>query len=177
MQHSPVSTAELDRALSLIRSVPDYPEPGVTFRDITPLLADRRAFTSCMAALIEPYAGEFDVVAGIEARGFILAGALAVEANRGFIPLRKKGKLPQPVASVNYNLEYGTETMEVSADLAPGMKVLLVDDILATGGSLRAGMDLIQARGAELVGIAVLLELAGLGGREIIPDAKALFRL
>ena len=106
-----------------------------------------------------------------------MAGALAVEANRGFIPLRKKGKLPQPVASVNYNLEYGTETMEVSADLAPGMKVLLVDDILATGGSLRAGMDLIQARGAELVGITVLLELAGLGGREIIPDAKALFRL
>ena len=130
--------AELARAESLIRTIQDYPEPGVMFRDITPLLADAAALRAVIDAMIAPFEGGFDVVAGIEARGFLLAGAVAVAADVGLVPIRKAGKLPRPAASVSYALEYGTATIEVHDDIAEGTRVLLVDDVLATGGTLQA---------------------------------------
>ncbi len=134
----PIS-ADLARAEGLIRTIPDYPEPGVLFRDITPLLADADALRSVIDGMIEPFAGQFDVVAGIEARGFLLAAAAAMVADVGLVPIRKAGKLPRPAAAVPYALEYGTATIEVHDDIADGTRVLLVDDVLATGGTLAGG--------------------------------------
>ena len=165
----------LVRAASLIRSIPDYPEPGIVFRDITPLLADAEALQATTAAIIEPFAGQFDVVAGIEARGFILAGAAAIAAGTGLIPIRKAGKLPRPAASVDYALEYGTATIEMHDDLPVGSRVLLIDDVLATGGTLAAGRKIVEQLGSHVVGISVLFEIDGLGGRDLIGDLHTVF--
>ena len=156
-------------------TIPDYPEPGVLFRDITPLLADARAFRSVIDAMIEPFAGQFDVVAGIEARGFLLAGAVAIAAEVGLVPIRKAGKLPRPAASVSYDLEYGSATIEAHDDIADGTRVLLVDDVLATGGTLCAAHELIAALGGTVIGTTVLMELEALGGRAAVGDVHALF--
>lgn len=165
-----MTSAELDRAHSLIRTIPDYPIPGVLFRDITPLLADARALSATIDALIEPFAGKFDLVAGAEARGFLLAGAIATRANVGLIPIRKAGKLPRPAASVSYALEYGTATIEAHDDIPAGARVLLIDDVLATGGTLAASHDLVAQLGGVVIGTAVLFEIPELGGREIVGD-------
>jgi adenine phosphoribosyltransferase len=174
----PDATA-LDRALSLIGSIPDYPQPGVVFRDITPLLADAAALRTTIDAMIEPFAGRFDVVAGIEARGFLLAGAAATAAGVGLVPIRKAGKLPRPAASVSYALEYGTDAIEMHDDIAPGTRVLLLDDVLATGGTLAAAHELVARLGGEVVGTAVLLEIDALGGRAAIgvDDVHSLFHV
>ncbi|ALX66220.1 adenine phosphoribosyltransferase [Microbacterium sp. XT11] len=165
----------LARAQSLIRSVPDYPEKDIVFRDITPLLADAEALRVTTEAIIEPFAGQFDVVAGIEARGFILAGAAAIAAGVGLIPIRKAGKLPRPAASVDYALEYGTATIEMHDDLPAGSRVLLIDDVLATGGTLAAGRRLVERLGSHVTGISVLFEIDGLGGRDAIGDLHTVF--
>lgn len=169
------SSPALAHAESLIRTIPDYPEPGVLFRDITPLLADAAALRACIDAMIEPFAGEFEVVAGIEARGFILAGAVAVAADVGLVPIRKAGKLPRPAASVSYALEYGEATIEAHDDITDGMRVLLVDDVLATGGTLVAAHALVSQLGGTVVGTSVLMELDALGGRDVVGDVHSLF--
>lgn len=165
----------LARAESLIALTPDFPEPGILFRDISPLLADAAALRAVVDALIEPFAGTFDVVAGVEARGFLLAGAVAVAAGAGTVPIRKAGKLPRPAASVSYDLEYGQATIEMAADLPAGTRVLLVDDVLATGGTLRAGRDILAELGYVLAGTAVLMELGGLGGQAVCGPVHAVF--
>lgn len=167
---------ELARAESLIREIPDYPAPGILFRDITPLLADAGALRTTTDALLEPFAGTFDVVAGIEARGFILAGAAAIAAGVGLVPIRKAGKLPRPAASVDYALEYGTATIEMHDDLPAGTRILLIDDVLATGGTLAAGRQLVERLGCTVAGIGVLFEIDGLGGRDLVGDLHTVFR-
>lgn len=172
-----VTPEALARAASLIATIPDFPEPGILFRDISPMLADAAALRTVVDAVIEPFRGRFDVVAGIEARGFLLAGAVAIAAGVGMAPIRKAGKLPRPAASVDYSLEYGTASIEMSADLPRGSRVLLVDDILATGGTLRAGQQILEQLGLELVGTAVIMELKGLGGQEVAGPVHAVFRV
>ncbi|MHC1481125.1 adenine phosphoribosyltransferase [Frateuria aurantia] len=153
---------------SLIRPVADYPKPGVMFRDITPLLADAQAFQAAIAAMARPWADvAVDQVAGLEARGFIFGVALAQHLKAGFIPLRKPGKLPPPVRSLDYALEYGSDRLEVREDaLKAGSRVLLVDDVLATGGTLAAGRRLLESVGAQVIGASVLMELDALAGRQ-----------
>ncbi|MFG6492692.1 adenine phosphoribosyltransferase [Microbacterium sp. P03] len=165
----------LHRAEALITTIPDYPEPGVLFRDITPLLADAAAHRAVIDAMIEPFAGTFDVVAGVEARGFLLAGAIAVAAEVGLVPIRKAGKLPRPAASVAFSLEYAEATIEVHDDIEPGTRVLLVDDVLATGGTLAAAHELLAAIGGIVAGTSVLMEIEALGGRALVPDVRAVF--
>jgi adenine phosphoribosyltransferase len=175
----PEHSADLARAQALIGSIPDYPEPGVVFRDITPLLADPDALRTSIDALLEPFTGTFDVVAGIEARGFLLAGAAAIAAQAGLVPIRKAGKLPRPAASVSYALEYGTAEIEMHDDIGPGTRVLLLDDVLATGGTIAAARELVATLGGTIVGTAVLLEIEALGGRAALGDhpLHALFRV
>jgi adenine phosphoribosyltransferase len=168
--------SELARAESLIASIADYPQPGILFRDIAPLLADAGALRATTEALVAPFAGSFDVVAGIEARGFILAGAAAITAGVGFVPIRKAGKLPRPAASVDYALEYGTATVEMHDDLPSGTRILLIDDVLATGGTLAAGREIVERLGYAVAGISVLFEIEGLGGRDVIGDLHTVFR-
>ena len=153
---------------SYIRSIPDFPQPGVMFRDLTPLLGDACALRAAIGALAAPYRdARVDVVAGMEARGFIFGALVAWQLGAGFVPLRKPGKLPAAVEAVTYDLEYGTATLEVHRDaLGPGHRVLLVDDVLATGGTAAASIDLVTRLGAELVGCAFLIELVALAGRE-----------
>lgn len=172
-----VTTPALDRAHSLIRTIPDYPQEGILFRDITPLLADAEALRVTIDAIIEPFRGQFDLVAGIEARGFLLAGAAAIAANVGLIPIRKAGKLPRPAAAVSYSLEYAEATIEAHDDIPQAARVLLIDDVLATGGTLRAARDLVEQLGGVVAGTAILFEIDGLGGREIVddPDLHAVF--
>src|SRR5690606_97904 len=165
----------LARAESLIRSIPDYPEPGVLFRDITPLLADADALQATTEAIIEPFAGQFDVIAGIEARGFLIASAAAIVAGVGLIPIRKAGKLPRPAASVDYALEYGTATIEMHDDLPKGSRVLLLDGVPGAGATLAAGRQLIERLGAHVAGISVLFEIDGLGGRDRSGDLHTVF--
>jgi adenine phosphoribosyltransferase len=156
-----------DLLLSRIRDVPDYPKPGVVFKDITPLLADPKALSALTDALAEVSVrfGATKVV-GLEARGFILAAPVAVRAGLGFIPVRKAGKLPGATLSQAYELEYGSAEIEVHAeDLSQGDRVIVIDDVLATGGTAEAALDLVRRAGAELAGVAVLLELGFLGGR------------
>ena len=157
---------------SHIRDVPDYPQPGVLFKDITPLLAEPKAFTAVVDALAAAF-GPVDKVVGIEARGFILAAPVAYEIRAGFVPVRKKGKLPSATFAQEYDLEYGSAVLEVHQDaFTPGDRVLIVDDVLATGGTARATASLIKRAGAEVVGVAVLMELSFLKGREAIPDLE-----
>ena len=154
---------------TLVRDVPDYPQPGVVFKDITPLLADGKAFAAVIEALAETY-GPVDKVVGIEARGFILAAPVACRVGAGFVPIRKQGKLPGVTFAQEYDLEYGTATIEVLTDaFAPGERVLVIDDVLATGGTARATADLVQRAGAQVTGLAVLLELSFLNGRAKLP--------
>ena len=161
--------AELIR--SRIRDVADYPQPGVTFKDITPLLADGPAFRQVVAALAGVYPG-VDKVAGIEARGFILAAPVAIVLGAGFVPVRKAGKLPGPTYAQSYDLEYGSATVEVHQDaFAPGERVLVVDDVLATGGTGSATAELVRKAGGEVAAIAVIMELSFLNGRSRLPDA------
>jgi adenine phosphoribosyltransferase len=153
-----------------IRDVPDYPQPGIVFKDITPLLGDGAAFSAVVDGLAAGR-GDIDKVAGIEARGFILAAPVACRLGAGFVPVRKKGKLPAATYAQDYQLEYGTATIEVHQDaFAPGDRVLIVDDVLATGGTARATADLVQRAGAQVTGIAVLLELSFLDGRSKLGD-------
>ena len=160
---SSMDIAELIR--SRLRDVADYPQPGVTFKDITPLLADGKAFAAVVDALAATY-GPVDKVAGIEARGFILAAPVACRLGVGFVPIRKQGKLPGATYAQDYDLEYGTATIEVQTDsFAPGERVLVIDDVLATGGTARASADLVRRTGARVAGLAVLLELSFLNGR------------
>jgi adenine phosphoribosyltransferase len=159
-------TDALARAESLIDITPDYPEPGVLFRDISPLLADGDALRTVCEALIEPFRGGFDIVGGIEARGFLLAGYVAAITGVGMLPIRKAGKLPKPAAAVSYALEYGSATIEAPGVLREGERVLLLDDVLATGGTLAAACWLCGGGGAAGPGAAVVLELVDLGGRE-----------
>jgi adenine phosphoribosyltransferase len=148
-----------------IRDIPDYPKPGIVFKDITPLLADAAALRAVVAALASGH-GPVDKVVGIEARGFILAAAVACELGAGFVPVRKEGKLPAPTYAQSYQLEYGTATIEVHQDaFRPGERVLIIDDVLATGGTAEATASLVRRAGAEIVGVAVILELAFLDGR------------
>lgn len=159
--------------LSRIRDVPDHPEPGVMFKDITPLLADPVAFTALTETLadLSVRCGATKVV-GLEARGFILAAPVAVRAGLGFIPVRKAGKLPGATLSQAYDLEYGSAEIEVHAeDLAVGDRVMVIDDVLATGGTAEASLRLIRRAGAEVAGVAVLMELGFLGGRERLVPA------
>ena len=150
---------------SHVRDVPDYPQPGVLFKDITPLLAQPKVFSAVVDALADSF-GQVDKVAGIEARGFILAAPVAYQTGAGFVPVRKKGKLPSATFAQEYRLEYGTATLEVHQDaFEPGDRVLIVDDVLATGGTARATTTLVRQAGAEVAGIAVLMELSFLNGR------------
>lgn len=160
----------------LIRDVADFPKPGIVFKDITPLLADARGFAEAIAAMADPWRGAgLDVVVGVEARGFIVGAALARELGVGFVPIRKPGKLPARVVAQDYALEYGHDRIEIHADaVAPGTRVLLVDDVLATGGTLLAARALLDRIGAATVGAGVLVEIAALGGRDRWPDATPL---
>lgn len=170
-------SASSDRAARIERfilDVPDYPKPGVVFKDITPLLADHGAFSATIEALAEPArdgSGQavVDKVLGMEARGFILAAPVALELGVGFVPVRKAGKLPRPVLAESYALEYGEATLELHTDaVAPGERVLLVDDVLATGGTLAASRRMVEACGGIVVGSAVIMELGFLAGRDAL---------
>jgi len=160
----------------LVVDVPDFPEPGVVFKDITPLLADHESFTAVVDALAgagrdESGATVVDKVVGMEARGFILAAPVALALGTGFVPVRKAGKLPRETHAVSYALEYGEATLEMHRDaIAPGERVLLVDDVLATGGTVAATRQLVESCGGEAVGVAVLMELSFLPGRATIGD-------
>ncbi len=161
--------------LSRIRDVPDYPQPGVVFKDITPLLADPAAFGALIDVLAKLCLRHgADKVVGLEARGFILAAPAAAKAGLGFVPVRKAGKLPGTTLSKAYALEYGTAEIEVLQDaFSPGDRVLVIDDVLATGGTAEASLDLIRRAGGEVAGLAVLLELGFLGGRERLAPGLA----
>jgi adenine phosphoribosyltransferase len=151
-----------------VLDVPDFPKPGIVFKDLMPLFADGRAFQEVIDGIIAYHGtGSFDVVAGIEARGFVVAAAIAYAAGTGVVPVRKAGKLPRPAFSVSYALEYGDAALEVSHDaFVAGHRVLLVDDVLATGGTAAAALDLVEQAGGSIAGFSVLVELSFLGGRE-----------
>jgi adenine phosphoribosyltransferase len=151
-----------------IRTIPDYPKPGILFRDITTLLGNARAFRRAVDELVQPFAGgKVDQVAGIEARGFILGGAVAHQLSAGFIPIRKKGKLPHDKVSIAYSLEYGVDEMEVHKDaITPGQSVILIDDLIATGGTAVAAAKLLQGLGAYVEAACFVIDLPDLGGRK-----------
>jgi adenine phosphoribosyltransferase len=155
-----------------IRNIPDFPKPGILFRDITTLLQDKKAFKETIRLLTAKYKDKkIDYVVAVEARGFILGGALAEKLGAGFVPVRKKGKLPWKTKSVTYQLEYGTDTLEIHQDtLKAGDKVLIIDDLLATGGTVRAAADLVEAQGAKIQGIAFVIELYDLKGKEKLKE-------
>jgi len=157
-----------------IRDIPDWPKKGILFRDITPLLLNPKAFAAAVEALCADFTeAGIEYVAAVEARGFIFGAAVAEKLGAGFVPIRKKGKLPWQTESVSYDLEYGTDTLEVHSDaIESGGKVLMVDDLLATGGTMAAACELIEKIGGTVAGIAFLIELAGLQGREKMADYK-----
>ena len=159
---------DLDQLRALVRDVPDFPQEGIVFKDITPLLADELAFSTVIDLIVVHFGrGNVDKVAGIEARGFILASPVAYHFGAGFVPVRKKDKLPWQTESAEYELEYGTATLEVHKDaVRPGERVLVVDDVLATGGTAKATADLVERIGGKVVGIACLIELTFLKGRD-----------
>jgi len=166
---------------TFIRDVPDFPKKGIIFKDITPLLADPTALDESVAALARPYRGAgVQLVAAVESRGFIFGAAVARELGAGFVPIRKPGKLPHETVSREYVLEYGTDAVEVHADaVPPGAKVLMVDDLLATGGTMAAACELVEAIGGAIVGVAFVIELCFLKGRERLGgrDVHALIRV
>ncbi|MFZ1772516.1 MAG: adenine phosphoribosyltransferase [Rhizobiaceae bacterium] len=153
--------------LSAIRTIADYPKPGIQFRDITTLLGDARAFRRSVDELVQPFAGtKIDKIAGIEARGFILGGAVAHQLSAGFVPIRKKGKLPHDTVRIAYSLEYGVDEMEMHRDaFAPGEKVILIDDLIATGGTAEGAVKLIRQLGGEIIAACFVIDLPELGGR------------
>lgn len=154
----------LDR---LSEIVPDYPSAGISFKDLTPVFADPQGLRRIVDAVIEPFRGQFDVIAGLEARGFVLAAAGAYATGTGMITVRKAGKLPREVFRDEYTLEYGSGVLEIHRDdVAPGTRVLILDDVLATGGTVGSAVRLLETAGAKVVGVGVVLELDGLGGRE-----------
>jgi adenine phosphoribosyltransferase len=156
----------LSRVAGLVRDVPDYPEPGILFRDITPVLADSEALAT-VATELAALVGSADVVAAVEARGFLIGAAVAVVAGVGLVPVRKAGKLPRVAASRTFDLEYGTATLELPADtIVAGTRVFVIDDVLATGGTAAAACALLAGAGAEITGFGALIELTALGGRD-----------
>jgi adenine phosphoribosyltransferase len=150
-----------------IRTIPDYPKPGIMFRDVTTLMGDARALRMTIDMMVHPFAGtRIDKVAGIEARGFIIGGAIAHQLSIGFVPIRKKGKLPWKTLGQSYDLEYGQDTVEIHEDaVKPGENVLIVDDLIATGGTCEAGIKLIERAGGTVVGCSFIVDLPELGGR------------
>ena len=171
MNQPQVTAAEVERA---IRTIPDFPKPGIQFKDITPVLADPRLFSGCIDLLCDTVKpGMVDAVVGIDARGFIFAAAAAVKLKAGFVPVRKKGKLPFQTHEQTYELEYGSATVAVHVDaLKPGSKVLLIDDLLATGGTAAAAAALVQKLGATIIEISFLIELKFLNGRDKLKNHK-----
>jgi adenine phosphoribosyltransferase len=162
------SPAEIVNRLTAV--VPDFPKPGITFRDLTPVFADGAALRIITDALAEPFAGKVDAIAGVEARGFVLAAAAAYALGVGVLIIRKPGKLPREIISQSYDLEYGSATLEVQPDTLPaGSRVLVLDDVLATGGTLAASTSLIERAGWIVAGVSVVLELSDLGGRSALP--------
>ncbi|MGH3762132.1 adenine phosphoribosyltransferase [Actinophytocola sp.] len=158
---------DLEQALELVRTVPDFPEPGVLFRDLNPLFASPSAFRTVVDGLVAGIPSDVDVIAPVEARGFLLGGALAIALGRALVPIRKPGKLPVVAARTDYALEYGTATLELPGDvLRAGSRVAVVDDVLATGGTVAAACELVERAGATVAAIAVVMELGDLGGRE-----------
>jgi adenine phosphoribosyltransferase len=167
---------DIERLRSLVRDVPDFPQKGIVFKDITPLLADEVAFSTAIDLVVVRFGrGNVDKVVGIEARGFILSSPVAYHFGAGFVPVRKAGKLPWETRSEEYELEYGTETLEIHRDaFSPGERVLIVDDVLATGGTAQATAQLVEGLGAKVVGIAFLLELGFLKGRDKLQGYEVL---
>jgi adenine phosphoribosyltransferase len=161
----------ISRLKSLIRDIPDFPKKGILFRDITPLLADAAGFALAVELLANPFrAKNIDLVVGAESRGFIFASAVACCLSAGFAPVRKPGKLPAPKLAITYDLEYGQDTLEIHADaIVKGQRVLVIDDLLATGGTMKACCDLVEKLGGTIAGVAVLIELLALKGRAKIP--------
>ena len=166
------TTADRDALKKLIREIPDFPKKGILFYDITTLLKDKAGFAKLIDALAQHYIGrKIDLVLGIEARGFIFGPALAYRLNAGFVPVRKPRKLPAPVARVTYDLEYGSDTLEIHLDaIQPGQRVVLVDDLLATGGTMQATIQLVKQLGGEIAGLAFAIELDFLKGRAKFPE-------
>jgi adenine phosphoribosyltransferase len=165
---------------SLCATVPDYPKPGIVFKDLTPVFANSEAFRAVVDALVEPFKGQFDAVAGVEARGFLLAAAAAYATNTGVITVRKAGKLPRKVVAEDYALEYGTATLELhTTDLPAGSRVLILDDVLATGGTLGAAARLFERCGIHVAGVGVVMELGELRGRAALTGhrVRSLLRL
>lgn len=163
----PSSEQNRELIAALIRDVPGFPKPGVVFKDITPLLASAEGYRAAISELVASAPTGIDVVVGMEARGFIFAGPVALELGAGFVPVRKPGKLPGDVHTQSFSLEYGQETLTVHTDaILPGARVLVIDDVLATGGTVGATAALVRKLGAELVHVSVLMELGFLGGRE-----------
>ena len=165
---SELDTPLADELARSIRAIPDYPKPGIVFRDVTTLMQNARAFRRAVDALVHPFIGSsIASVAGIEARGFILGGAIAHQLTLGFVPIRKRGKLPHETVRIAYSLEYGVDEMEVHRDsVRPGERVLLTDDLIATGGTAEAAVKLLQQLGAEVVAACFVIDLPELGGRE-----------
>lgn len=157
----------MEQLTRLIRDVPDFPKPGIIFKDFTPLLADPAALALAVELMANPFRGRgVSIVVGAESRGFIFGTAIAQALSAGFVPIRKPGKLPRTVHGVSYTLEYGTDRLELHTDaLTPGQRILVVDDLLATGGTMRACLELVRMTGAEIVGVAVLIELSALAAR------------
>ncbi|QOR69076.1 adenine phosphoribosyltransferase [Ruania alkalisoli] len=173
MTPTPVSDGLSDLIRARVRDVPGFPQEGVTFRDITPLLADGTAFSAVIGHLADVFSGAVDAVAGIEARGFLLAAPLASVLGCSLLTVRKAGKLPPPVLSADYQLEYGSASIEIPADaLRPGARVAVLDDVLATGGTAAAACALLERAGATITGLGFLLELGELGGRDRLPGRE-----
>lgn len=167
---------QIARLKSLIRDVPEFPKPGIVFKDFTPLIRDPAGLALAVELMVNPFRGRrVDLVVGAESRGFIFGMAMAQALSAGFIPVRKPGKLPWKKASISYELEYGKDTMEIHADaIEPGQRVLLVDDLLATGGTMQACCKLVQGMRADIVGITVLIELESLRGREPLKEFESI---
>ncbi len=167
-----MTATKSDLIAGLIRSVPDFPKPGVDFKDITPLLGNPNGFAAAIEELVASAPADLDAVVGIEARGFVFAAPVALALGIGFVPVRKPGKLPREVFAKSYDLEYGQETLTIHRDaMLAGSRVMIVDDILATGGTLAATAGLLGDLGVELAQVSVLMELEALGGRKLLADA------